>query len=140
MNKLYKDIFDHSKIVSVFLSVLIFLLHFSYYHLLVSLAESAHNHNFLSLHVFAHKSHNQGTFLFGWKGWNWAARYPLLKGQLRDLHSEGFVKTGGMKVYKLQGSEERMTFVCLKKKNPLSHICVNFSSKCTLVLTNLLFM
>lgn len=121
MNKLYKDIFDHSKIVSVFLSVLIFLLHFSYYHLLVSLAESAHNHNFLSLHVFARKSHNQGTFLLDW---NWAARYPLLKGHLRDLHSEGFVKTGGMKVHKLQGSEERITFVCLKKKQPtFSYLC-----------------
>lgn len=52
---LYKDLFDHSKTVFVFLSVLIFLLPSSFYQLNGSLAKSTHNHHFLSLRLFAWK-------------------------------------------------------------------------------------
>jgi len=71
---------------------------------MVSLAKSTYNHHFLSLHLFTCKSHHQGTFLLGW---NRAACYTLLNWQLTDLHGEGFVKTGEMKVCKLKGTEER---------------------------------
>lgn len=53
-----------------------------------------------------------------WLGWNWAAGYTLLKGQLRYWCMEGtwFVKTGEMIVYKSKDMERKPV---LKEK--LSH-------------------
>ena len=52
-----------------------------------------------------------------WLGWNWAAGYILLKGQLRYWCMEGtwFVKTGEMIVYKSKDMERKPV---LKEKKP----------------------
>lgn len=127
-----KTSFDHSKIVFVFLSVLIFLLPFSFYQLNGSLAKFTCNHNFLSLHLFAWKGPPPQHFLLGW---NWAAVWHL--GNWLSEVVSWFVRTEEMVIYKSKNTEERNNSF----KNKTLFSCVNFCSACTLVFNrNLLFI